>query len=68
MKANEATGRFLTTREDFVAELAAAAYAVALRHGTRTPWLDLELELWHALNDTVSRLNPATRHIGGVQR
>jgi len=68
MKTNEATGRFLSTREDFVAELTAAAYAVALRHGTRTPWLDLELELWHALNDTVGRLNPLTRRLGGEQR
>jgi hypothetical protein len=38
----------------FVAELTTAAYAVALRHGTGHSWLDLQLDLWKALNETVS--------------
>ena len=42
-------------RETFVAELTTAAYAVALRHGTGRLWLDLELDLWKALDDTVTR-------------
>ncbi len=32
--------------EVFAAELTAAAYPVALRHGVGDKWLDLELELW----------------------
>jgi hypothetical protein len=47
MKTDEATGRIPNaTLEDFVAELTAAAYVVALRHGAGNPWLDLQLELW----------------------
>ena len=42
-----------TLRETFVAELTTAAYAVALRHGTGHSWLDLQLALWKALNETV---------------
>jgi hypothetical protein len=58
MKTDDATGRTLnTTPGDLVAELTAAAYAVALRHGAGSPWLDLELELWHALTDAASKWN-----------
>lgn len=35
--------------EDFLAELAAATYGVALRHGVKGSFIDLELELWQAL-------------------
>ena len=51
----------------FVAELTAAAYAVALRHGTGHSWLDLQLELWKALNETVRSWGqgcPAEEHPG----
>jgi hypothetical protein len=41
--------------ETFVAELTAAAYPVALRHGGRDKWLDLELDLWRVLRDTVRK-------------
>jgi len=37
----------------FAAELTNAAYAVALRHGTKEHWLDLELGLWNALSEVV---------------
>jgi hypothetical protein len=58
MKTDEATGRTLnTTLEDFVAELTAAAYVIALRHGAGNPWLDVELELWQALTDTAGEWN-----------
>ena len=40
--------------EAFVAELTCAAYAVALRHTTGHSWLDLQLDLWKGLNETVS--------------
>ena len=39
--------------ETFAAELTLAAYRVALRTRTRGTWLDLELDLWRALADTV---------------
>ena len=39
--------------ETFAAELAVAAYRVALRTRTQGTWLDLELDLWRALADTV---------------
>lgn len=35
--------------EALAAELTAAAYAVALRHGLRGPFLDIELDLWREL-------------------
>ena len=40
--------------ENFVADLALVAYRVALRHGTAGMWVDLELDLWRALSDTVN--------------
>jgi hypothetical protein len=39
--------------ERLAAEVATAAYAVALRHGAGGSWLDLELGLWKALARTV---------------
>ena len=39
--------------ESFAAELTVAAYRVALRTRMRGTWLDLELDLWRALSDTV---------------
>jgi hypothetical protein len=39
--------------ESFAADLTVAAYRVALRSRTRGAWLDLELDLWRALADTV---------------
>ena len=43
--------------EALAAELASAAYAVALRHGV-DKWLDVELELWEALKETVKKCGP----------
>jgi hypothetical protein len=39
--------------ETFAAELTFAAYRVALRTGTQGTWLDLQLDLWRALAETV---------------
>ena len=39
--------------ETFAAELTLSAYRVALQTRTRATWLELELELWKALADTV---------------
>jgi hypothetical protein len=41
--------------EAFAAELTAAAYPVALRHGMGDKWLDLQLELWRVLTETVKK-------------
>ena len=38
--------------ETLAAELALAAYRVALRTRTQGTWLDLELDLWKTLADT----------------
>jgi hypothetical protein len=49
--------------EVFAAELTAAAYAAALRHGGGVEWLDLELDLWRVLTETVKKWagGPASR-------
>jgi hypothetical protein len=39
--------------ETFAAELTLAAYRVALRTRTQGTWLDLQLDLWRALADTL---------------
>ena len=39
----------LEAAEGLLAELAAAAYGVALRHGLKGPFIDVELELWREL-------------------
>jgi hypothetical protein len=39
--------------DTFAAELALAAYCVALRTRAQGTWLDLELDLWKALADKV---------------
>jgi hypothetical protein len=41
--------------DHFTAELTRAAYHVALRHGAAAKWLDLQLDLWRALADTVEQ-------------
>jgi hypothetical protein len=41
--------------ETFAAELTCAAYQVAIRHGAPGTWLDLELDLWQALANTVKQ-------------
>jgi hypothetical protein len=41
--------------EALAADLTAAAYLVALRHGLGDRWLDLELDLWRVLTATVKR-------------
>ncbi len=41
--------------EVFAAELTAAVYPVALRHGLGDSWLELELELWRVLIETVKK-------------
>jgi hypothetical protein len=56
MNANSTTGSDPDTSvDDFAAELAEAAYPVVLRNASVGNWLDLELELWRALKQTVGK-------------
>jgi hypothetical protein len=41
--------RAVPLSEDEVAEVVSAAYLVALRHGLRAPFIDVELDLWREL-------------------
>ena len=41
--------------EELLAELAAAAYDVALRHGIKGPFIDVELDLWRELRVVLDR-------------
>jgi hypothetical protein len=51
VKLNEDLG----AAEGLLAELAAAAYRVALRHGIKGPFIDVELELWRELRAVLRR-------------
>jgi hypothetical protein len=55
VKTDEAIGRTLDNNlEDLVAELTAVVYQVALRHGLKGPFIDVELTLWQALRAVVA--------------
>jgi hypothetical protein len=58
MNTNRAAVSRVSLLEDFAAELTAAAYSIALEHGTQNEWLDLELQLWRALADTIKKWRP----------
>jgi hypothetical protein len=53
---NIATHAWRGLIETVAAELAGAAYPVVLRHGTVDSWVDLELELWKVLSETLQRI------------
>jgi hypothetical protein len=42
--------------ETVAAMLTEAAYTVALRHGTVDSWIDLELDLWKVLTETLQQI------------
>jgi hypothetical protein len=44
-----------TLLENFAAELTSAVYGIALRHGLRGSWLDLQMGLWRVLAETVKK-------------
>ena len=50
------------TLEDFAAQLTQAAYCVALRHGVKDSWLDVEIELWRVLADGPCRFHLLAMH------
>ena len=45
--------------EAIAAEVTEAVFPVALRYGVSDLWLDLELDLWHVLAETVARWDGA---------
>jgi len=49
--------------ENFAAELTEAAYTAALRHGVAGSWVDLELDLWHVLADTIRKQEARTARV-----
>ena len=53
MDVNIATHAWRGLVETVAAELTEAAYPVALRHGSKGSWVDLELALWKALGQAV---------------
>ena len=55
-----------TLLENFAAEVTSTAYAVALRHGVEDKWLDLELELWSAVKETVKKGDQGSPHFSDV--
>jgi hypothetical protein len=40
--------------EELLARLTAKAYSVALRHGLRAPFIDVELALWRELREVLA--------------
>jgi len=56
MNAKEAEGRPVDVALDnLAAKLTVAAYRVALRHGVQDSWIELEIELWRSLADTLEK-------------
>jgi hypothetical protein len=50
--------------ENFAAEVTEAVFPVALRYGVGNRWLDLELDLWRALSETVENCARDLRGVG----
>jgi hypothetical protein len=66
MQGNARTGRNGDTfPETFAAELTNATYPIALRYGRGDSWIDLELDLWRVLAETV---NAWTRDVQRARR
>jgi len=52
--------------EDFAADLANAAYPIALQRGSARSWVDLELDLWKVLAERVKQWGPELLGSGGA--
>ena len=52
--------------ENFAAELTQVAYAVVLRRGVLDKWLDLQLELWEALKETITKWDQEWPQAGAI--
>jgi len=49
--------------DSLVAQLTEAAYPVALRHGGKGSWVDLELDLWKALGQALQKWEREGAHL-----
>jgi len=49
-------------RGDLAAQLARAAYRVALKHGVEGSWIELELEMWDVLTHTLDGYEQQRNH------
>jgi hypothetical protein len=47
--------RLDTSQEDFLARVTDAAYRVALKHGCKGSFIDLQLELWSVLRNVIAQ-------------
>jgi len=47
-------------------ELTVAVYQIALQHRVVERWLKLQLELWHAVTDTIDKWESELRDRGSV--
>lgn len=47
--------RFDVSPEEFLAHITDAAYEVALRHGFRVPFVEVEIDLHRALRNVINR-------------
>src|SRR5438874_12596905 len=54
--------------ETFAAELTEVVFPMALRYGVGDRWLDLELDLWRALSETVEKRARAARGVGSPDK
>ena len=58
-----ANGAGAAQSEEVLAELTAAAYRVVLRHGgLRSPFIDVELDIWRELRRVLHSTTPERRH------
>jgi hypothetical protein len=48
--------------DDLAAQLARAAYRVALKHGVEGSWIELELEMWDVLAHTLDGCEQQRSH------
>jgi hypothetical protein len=58
----------LTTSEEMLARLTTAAYSVALRHGLKAPFIDVELALWRELRRVLTDAPRVRVHAAGTER
>jgi hypothetical protein len=54
--------------ENFAANLADAAYRVALQHGVGDRWLELEVDLWGAMTEAIEQRSCIHPHEGRFDR
>jgi hypothetical protein len=56
-----------TLLENFAAELTNAVYPIALRHGMKGSWINMELGLWRVLTETVKKWSREWPSVGSSE-